>query len=202
MAFVTEAEALASLHHPENVARGSMPSPSQTPEPSSDSREPVPNSEPIIPEVVHRGMSNGGRPFGTKNVPMPIRAMVGILAQGTTIANAAAIGQVNERSARAYSHGEVTPGRKNSELSEIVATKKQQVHDKVVDKLLEVLNVITDEKIVGIKSVKEASEVAKNLASVADRTREKNEAPTVGQVIIMAPPEMPLDQYQIHDLPS
>lgn len=159
MAILTEAELKERLEHPNNVAN-------------------------II--VNHKKIHNGGRRDGDKNIEPKKRELAGFLAHFDTAKNIGEALDISPIQVHMLKHGKVSHDRPNGELKEAIEERLGIVRDKALDKLLSTIDVIQEEKISKLK-VTSQTRVAKDLASVIEKTSKKNEGAVPVQFNIYAP---------------
>lgn len=87
-------------------------------------------------------------------------------------------------------------------LKKVIDANVEKINDLAVDRLLKVMGAITDTKIEDIKTAREASEVAKNVATIIEKMTPKSSGGSAtAQVIIMSPPPVTMDAYTIKEAP-
>jgi hypothetical protein len=146
-------------------------------------------------EVIHKKMYDSGRTTGTKNIPTDQKALIGAVAKvdGPTVASK--LFGVSISQASNYSKGVSTHGNGvNSELSEKVDDRMSALHSKVLDKLLDSIDAIDDDKVKKLDP-KSQTEVAKNLSTIIKNTTEEKREDSKQVVIIYAPEQRHISEY-------
>lgn len=200
--FITEQEAMERLNDPSNLANmfGS-------PIPSSDSYplEPVPSATDGIPErfvdaVVDRVIS----PAKVVKRLQPFeRVLIGVSAHTNSRADvAAAFGVHPTTVARLEKGQDVHTRQEDPKLKKVIDANVKAINDVAVDRLLKVMGAISDTKIDEIKTAREAASVAKDIATVIEKTTPKQAGGNANaQVIIMSPSPAMMSSYTVKEAP-
>ena len=122
---------------------------------------------------LHNGTRNGG-----KAVPSIMRELIGVAAHHDTIKATAEEFGVSESTVAAAKKGNVGVNRHDPDLKARVDNQveevKQSVRDLALDRISTMFaNVITNENLAAIDKPREAVAIAKDLASIAERTAVK-----------------------------
>lgn len=147
--------------------------------------------------IVHRLMHDKGRPVGTKGIPLEQRAMIGIFAKIEGPSEASKAFGISQSQASNYSKGESVHGRGNPELKAALNDKVKDIHEITAEKLLETLGCLNLEKIAEEKPRVQAG-IAKDLATVMEKTSEKAGTGAQIQVVVYAP--QPVDSMKFETI--
>jgi len=172
--------------------------------------QPTPDSpiEVITPEIVEtpvgeiRPLHNGGRRPGDTALTEVERVTVGLLTNLVGAKAASEITGVSKGHAHQLGEGRSTsptPGRDSTatEMKQQIESRLGQVKAKAIEKLLKTLDAVTDEG-TALLSVKDAAEVSSKLASVIDRTTQKDrDGGNIAQVVIYAPRIRDESEYDV-----
>lgn len=143
--------------------------------------------------VIEKRIRDQGKRPGTLNKTPEFRAVAGSLARiigGKAVSD---ILDVSAASANNYANGKIAPVHGvNQDLKNEVDKRVGKVSDIALDKLVESLSAIDTSK---LDSPKTASSVAKDLASVIEKTSAKDHSPTNVNVHIYVPEKSHLDDY-------
>lgn len=149
--------------------------------------------------VLEKRIRDQGRRPGDDNYKPEFRAVVGAMAKVVGDKNAAELFDVSPPSAKNWRDGKIAPAHGvNPELKAEVDSKVSAIQNVALDKLLGAINKV-DEGL--IKTPKEAASIAKDLATVVEKTREKGpEVQNNNQVILYIPKRDHIDDYPTIDL--
>lgn len=128
-----------------------------------------------------------------------------IIASAATLDTAKNVAQtfgVSEAHAHNLKNGYIT--RSNGKNQELLAKKKAvltQIHDKAADLVLDALGLVTPEKLKTIEKVKDITAVAKDLATVIEKTTpdKKDNGPGMS-VHIYSPGQVDLNHFETIDV--
>lgn len=120
---------------------------------------------------------------GTKHLSHEEKVLIGSLAQTDSQANVARAFNVSESTVSNISRGLDASKRQDSELSKDISKAKEEISSKALHVLMTSLGVV-DSKIKNTRGASEASNVAKNMAIIADRLspsieRNQNNGPKI-----------------------
>lgn len=230
MSFITQEEALRRLTSDDNLAlracgvtpvkdisaRNGAEDPTLPTEPANSGENPAENDaqsevlykdsaaaaelnpDVILPEIVHEPLHKGRR--GVKNLPPMLRTIIGVAARSHTAKQAADAFGISPSHAASLSHGSINGHEIDPAFKKEVEVASRSVGDVVLDILLSTMGTISPEKIAGIKSIREAAAVGKDLASIHQMMKDKKEEQGHARVIIMTPTEHSIDAYEIKDV--
>ena len=156
------------------------------------------NPDVILPEIVHEPLHKGRT--GAKNLPPMLRAIIGVAARSHTTQAAADAFGISQQHASALGRGSINGHVIDPQLKKEVEEASRSVSDVVLDLLLQTMGTISPEKIAGVKSIREAAAVGKDLATIHTMMKEKTVEKGNARVIIMAPHEYDVDAYEIKDV--
>jgi|TARA_B110000263_G_scaffold245405_1_gene254925 hypothetical protein len=185
MGLITNEEAERKLTDPSNLFRQI---------PSEEDAEFAPEDKTSV-EKLHRG----GR-TGQPNMTVKDRQTVGAISASVGPAKAAELTGVSLEHARQLGMGQVS-GKKDEALKQVVEEVSETVREVALSKVMGCLNLITSDKLGEIKTARELSGVAKDMASVAkqvvDRDAKKNSQQTI---IFYSPNQREEEAYEVVDL--
>jgi len=129
--------------------------------------------------------------IGTKNIPLPLKVVAGVLAKTEPVKEVAEVFDISESSVRAAKNG-----KGNSDVRDAVAATSEKIRDLALDKLMSSLGIINGETL-GNCTAKDASVVARNLAGVVGQLspREKLDGNQV-TFVIYAPKQKTEEHFQ------
>ena len=158
----------------------------------------------VIPEVVEKPMY--GPPKGKSTKPNGDRTMldraliVAASAAGASDREVAEAFDVDVKTVHNNKNGIVTPANGvDHELQKVVESTKQKVNRRVLDKLLMVEEAILPEDIKAA-SLKLKGDLLKALATVADKTKDRDQADQ-SRVVIIVPDTRDVSYYPTKDAP-
>jgi hypothetical protein len=222
MSFITQEEALRRLTSEDNLALSALsapsvkdipPSPTNSVNSDAGPTETEQTSEVVytdsaaaaqlnpdvkLPEIVHEPLHKGRK--GVKNLPPMLRTIIGVAARSHTARIASDAFGVSPSHAAGLANGMIDGRNIDPALKAEIDEASRSVSDVVLDLLLQTMGTISPEKIAGIKSVREAAGIGKDLASIHQVMKDKKDAERTARVIIMAPHEYDVDAYEIKDV--
>jgi transcriptional regulator with XRE-family HTH domain len=161
------------------------------------------NAINIIHKITGKGQHrSAARTEGSTNRTTAERAMIGLTAKFDTIENTANMFGVSKSSVTAYKKGVTTHNKEtaseisNQELRVSITEKSDKIAESAVDKLMGALNLIQPE-LLEKRPVREIASVAVSLANVFDKVRPQTDKPAAAQVIIFAPGQRNLEEYNV-----
>lgn len=194
--FISEDEAMARMADPNNLANLFGPH-RENPESHVAQSPGGTEQDPVVvePEVVEPARRRKLLPFE--------RVIIGLSAHTHTTRDVAAAFGVHPETVARLKQGKNTHTDKvDPELKKALDSSLERINNVAVDRLLRVMGAITDDKVGEIKTAREASEVAKNIATVIDKTTPKQQGGNAtAQVIIMTPPSQPMKEYEKLEAP-
>jgi len=159
------------------------------------SDEEVKNRLEAPTNVIEKTIHDHSRGNGNKNKSPELRALAGSLAKVIGGKAVSELLPVSGASANNYAKGKIAPvNGVDEELKAKVDERTSKIANTALNKLLSSLEAINTLKL-SESSPKEASSVAKDLATVIEKTSAKNDNPTNVNVIIYAPKRSQLDDY-------
>lgn len=145
---------------------------------------------------------NAGRNEGDNNLTPILRSIISAAGHMDTAKNVAANFGISESHAHVLKHGKTSS---TSEVKEEIVLTRNELLDKTRDRavtlLMESLNLITPEKLDKAK-VREISSVAKDMASIIEKTTPVNDAPRGPQILILTVPQKEAKDYKIVEVES
>jgi hypothetical protein len=150
-----------------------------------------------LPEVVHKTIFEGrGRPAGKETIPFEVKAAISAYATvvGPTVASQ--VFDICEGEASKLKNGIISQNNgKNEALKAARDSRLGVIHNAALEKLLLSIESIDDDKIREAKPRDQVA-IAEGLAGVFEKTSEKGNQINAGQVIIYAPRQNTLDDYE------
>lgn len=185
------------------------PHPSKDPDPE-DPETPSESEEEKLDAAVLRDLFPAENKRGKKGLDDETHAMIGTVSRMplVTQASTALAFDVSKSFVSAVERAATSPnaasaGKQKPGLEQRIRNLQNKTRKRAFDKLLLSLGVIDDEKIKGIKSAKEASQVASNLSRVVSATTPKEDAQSKNvHFHVMVPPRASLDRYGVIDVAS
>jgi len=147
--------------------------------------------------VVHKLCHDNQRPKGALEIPLEQKAMIGLFSRLEGPSVAAEVFDVSPSSASNFAKGETVHGKGNPELKAALNDKVKDIHSITAEKLLATLDVMDVELIAQEKPRVQAG-IAKDLATVMEKTSEKGDGGTKVQVIVYAP--QPVDSMKFETI--
>lgn len=132
-------------------------------------------------------------------VPQVVRNVVGIISQDESARSVGAAFGIGKSAVNDYSNGQVGQ-ESNPELKTIIQQKREDAEDVAISNLMACLQLIPS-KLEGAKKVTDLSKVAKDMSSIAQNLRPKEEKEKEGGIHfhIHAPRQKSLDDYEVID---
>lgn len=130
---------------------------------------------------------------GTKNIPTPLKIVAGVLAKTEPAKEIAEAFDMSVGSVRRAANSD------NKEVSAAVERTTAKIRDMALDKLMQSLGIIDDTTLADC-SAKDASQVARNLATVVNQLSPKDQHQSGATLIIYAPRQKSEEQYQTIDV--
>ena len=151
-------------------------------------------------KIERNKMYDSSRPVGAKEIPNETRAIIGTLALIEGPAVAAELLNVSPAQASNYSKGMVTHGVVDEDLKKTVDERVGKIHNVALEKLMESIEGMD---LSSTKGPKERSEIAKNLATVIEKTTPKSDnMDRIVRVEIGYPKEKSIDSYETIEIPA
>ena len=140
-------------------------------------------------------MPRNGRAKGATNIPSPIKIMAGVLAKTESAKDVADALDISKSSVYKAS-GTNAP----AEVKAAVDNTTEKIRDLALDKLMGSLGIINDETLANV-SAKDASSIARNLATVANQLspRDRGDA-SQATLIIYAPQQRQEKHFPVIDV--
>lgn len=154
--------------------------------------------------VLHKLMHDNSRPKGIVNIPKDEKVMIGALARSIGPSEAAKVFDVAISTASNAAKGMTTHNKTNQELKAKVEDKVKDIHEVAAEKLLSTLNFVDMEKVAEAKPRDQVA-IAKDLASVIDKTTQRDDTGTHVQVVVYAPQSVPSSSFptiEVNSIPN
>ena len=164
----------------------------------ADSRLENPNNSVRIVEKI---MHDSGRNPGDKNRTPEDREKIGALARLIGPSEASEMTGASVSQASNYSKGKNGYEQKDAELEEGIEKRLKPLHNLALEKLLDTLDGM-DSDAIRAEKPKTQSEIARNLASIIEKTSPKQDGGVHQQVIIYSPKVDSADKYETVVLPT
>ena len=136
--------------------------------------------------VNHKKIDNGGRRPGDNNIPPKVRELAGTLAHFDTAKNVGESLGISPIQVHHLKHGNAGNKNPKPELKEAIEKRLGKVQDAALTKLLSTVEGINEDKVRKLKPRIQSS-IAKDLASVVERTTKKDSLIVPVQFNIYAP---------------
>ena len=146
---------------------------------------------------------NAGRKEGDVNLHPIVRNVIGAAAHVDTAKNVAANFDVSPAQVHNLKHGKTTgTGEVKEELVKGVAGEVGRIHDKAVGILMKTLDLVdNDEKLKDLKATS-LTNIAKDMASIIEKTSEKKEVDNKPVVVIVSPTRKSVKDYDVIEVQS
>jgi len=184
-------EAQARLKSPDNLAN--IPAEKKVQNAGEHSTR-FSRRDQIIGSISLRPFWNGGRREGDENVPSFIREIAAQAAQFEPTSVVAKNLGLSKSQVDQYKDGCVTPGEKDTALSQAIDKKLDSVRELAINKLVASLNGINDDKLGKLKAT-ELAQVAANMSKVVDSSAKKDKGTGVDRIIVFAPEQKTETHY-------
>ena len=139
-------------------------------------------------------MPRNGRAKGATNIPSPIKIMAGVLAKTESAKDVADALDISKSSVYKAS-GTNAP----AEVKAAVDNTTEKIRDLALDKLMGSLGIINDETLANV-SAKDASSIARNLATVANQLSPRDAVASGATLIIYAPQQRQEKHFPVIDV--
>ena len=139
-------------------------------------------------------MPRNGRTKGATNIPSPIKIMAGVLAKTESAKDVADALDISKSSVYKAS-GTNAP----AEVKAAVDNTTEKIRDLALDKLMGSLGIINDETLANV-SAKDASSIARNLATVANQLSPRDAVASGATLIIYAPQQRQEKHFPVIDV--
>ena len=138
--------------------------------------------------------NHNGRTKGATNIPSPIKIMAGVLAKTESAKDVADALDISKSSVYKAS-GTNAP----AEVKAAVDNTTEKIRDLALDKLMGSLGIINDETLANV-SAKDASSIARNLATVANQLSPRDAVASGATLIIYAPQQRQEKHFPVIDV--